>query len=61
MSNAKEKIADIIKKQPDDATYEEIIRELAFVQMIERGLEDSKKERTITNKEMEHRIRTWQK
>jgi len=61
MSNAKEKIADIIKKQPDDATYEEIMRELAFERMIEQGLKDSRKDRVITNEEIEHRIRTWQK
>ncbi len=61
MSNAKEKIADIIKRQPDDATFEEIMRELAFERMIEQGLQDSRKDRVISNEEIEHRIRTWQK
>jgi len=61
MSNAKEKIADIIKRQPDDATFEEIMRELAFERMIEHGLKDSRKDRVISNEEIEHRIRTWQK
>ncbi len=57
----KEKIKDIIENQPDDATYEEILRELAFAGMIERGLEDVRKERTISNQELGHRIRLWQK
>ena len=61
MSDVKEKMSDIIKKQPDDATYEEIMRELAFERMIERGLEDSRNNRTYTNEEIEHRIRSWQK
>jgi predicted transcriptional regulator len=50
----------IIQEQPEDASYEEIIRELAFERMIERGLEDSRKGRVIGNEEMEQRIRSWQ-
>jgi ribosomal protein S3AE len=61
MSNAKQKMTDIIKKQPDDATFDEIMRELAFEQMIDRGLKDSRNNRTISNVDIEHRIRTWQK
>ena len=61
MSTVKEKMAEIIRSQPDDASYEEIMRELAFERMVERGLDDSKKGRVISNEEMEHRIRSWQK
>jgi predicted transcriptional regulator len=61
MSNIKEKMTGVIQSQPDDATYEEIMRELAFERMVERGLADSRNGRTITNQEMERRIRTWQK
>ena len=57
----KEKIKAIIDAQPDDASYEEIVRELAFERMVERGLEDSRKGRVISNEEMKHRIRLWQK
>ena len=39
----------------------EIIRELAFHRMIERGLKDSDEGRTISNEEMEARINTWLK
>jgi predicted transcriptional regulator len=46
--------------QPDDATYEEIMRELAFERMIERGLSDARSGRVISDEEMTHRIRTWQ-
>ncbi len=61
MPLAKEQMTKIIKEQPDDSSYEEIIRELAFARMIERGLKDSRENRTITNEEMKHRIKTWQK
>ncbi len=55
---AKEQMAKIIQEQPDDSSYDEILRELAFARMIERGLEDSQANRTISNEEMKHRIKT---
>jgi predicted transcriptional regulator len=57
----KEKMADIIKELPDDSTYDEILRELAFGRMIERGLANSNEGKTISGDEMERRIKSWQK
>ncbi len=59
--NIKEKMTEVIQAQPADATYEEIMRELAFERMIERGLADSRNERVVSNEEMERRISTWHK
>jgi predicted transcriptional regulator len=59
MSTAKQKMAEVIESQPDDATHEEIMRELAFERMVARGLEDSRAGRVVPNEEMERRIRTW--
>lgn len=59
MSNAKEKMTDVIQSQPEDATYEKIMRELAFEKMIDRGFSDSRGGRVVSNEEMERRIRTW--
>lgn len=61
MSNVKEKMTEVIQSQPEDSTYEEIMRELAFERMVARGLEDSRHGRVVSNDEMERRIRTWQK
>ncbi|MBI3351857.1 MAG: hypothetical protein HY036_04690 [Nitrospirae bacterium] len=61
MSMIKEKMKEVIQSQPDDASYEEIMRELAFERMVMRGLEDSKQGRVLSNEEMERRIRTWRK
>ena len=61
MSNIKEKMTEVILSQPEDATYEEIMRELAFERMVARGLEDSRHGRVVSNDEMQRRIRTWQK
>lgn len=61
MKSTKEKMSDIIKSQPEDASYEEIMRELAFELMVDRGLEDSRNGNTISNNEMKNKIRSWQK
>ena len=61
MSNVKEIMTEVIQSQPDDATYEEIMRELAFERMVARGLEDSRRGRVVSNEDMERRIRAWQK
>lgn len=60
MPSAKEQMVKIITEQPDDSSYEEILRELAFVRMIERGLSDSEARRLVNNDEMSRRIRAWQ-
>ena len=57
MSLVKEKMAEIIQSQPEDATYEEIMRELAFGRMVERGLQDSRNGRVISNDDMERQVR----
>jgi len=51
----------IIQVQPEDSSYEEILRELALARMIERGLADSDARRTVDDAEMERRIRSWRK
>jgi hypothetical protein len=61
MSSAKEQITHIVQEQPEDSSYDEILRELALARMIERGLEDSQAHRTISDEEMRQRIRIWQK
>ena len=61
MRSAKEQMSKIIHEQPDDSSYDEVLRELAFARMVERGIEDSDAKRTISNAEMKHRIRTWEK
>lgn len=57
----KQQMNKIIQEQPDDSSYDEILRELSFNRMVEKGLADSESNRTISNEEMKHRIKTWQK
>ena len=57
MATVKEAMTKIIQEQPEDASYEEIMRELAFERMIERGLEDSRKGRMISDEEIERYLK----
>jgi predicted transcriptional regulator len=61
MSKAKEELTKLIEEQPEDSSREEIVRELAFHVMVQRGLADSDAGRVISNDEMARRIRSWQK
>jgi len=56
MQTAREKIVEVVLAQPEDATYEEIVRELAFERMIERSMNDARSGRVISDEEMSRRI-----
>ena len=65
MNNAtptvKEAMTDIISRQPDDSSYDEILRELAYARMVQRGLADADAARTLPDSEVRERIDSWQK
>jgi predicted transcriptional regulator len=61
VASAKESMAAIIARQPDDSTYDEILRELAYARMVQRGLQDSDAGRTVSDDEIARRIDSWQK
>ena len=56
MTAPKEEAKKIIDALPEDSTYEEIVRELAFDTMIQRGLNDVDVGKVISNKEMENDV-----
>lgn len=63
MANAqttvKEQMLRIIEAQPEDSSYEEILRELAFARMVERGLEDVDQGRTVPHEEVRREVESW--
>jgi predicted transcriptional regulator len=61
MGPAKAQLIQLIEDQPDDSSQEEILRELAFAVMVERGVADSDAGRTISNEEMARRIENWRR
>jgi hypothetical protein len=61
MSTAKEDLAQVIQQQPDDSSHDEIVRELAFHVMVQRGLADADAHGTLSNEDMQRRIKSWQR
>ncbi len=59
MQTAKEQMMRILSDQPEDSTFDELLRELAFARMIERGLADADAGRLVSHAEVERRIRSW--
>lgn len=61
MSSVKDAMIDIIGRQPDDSTYDEILRELAYARMVQRGLDDADAGRTVSDGDARRKIDSWQK
>jgi len=61
MSSIKDEMTRIIQEQPDDSSFDEILRELALARIIDRGLQDSEAGRTIRNDEMKRQMDQWRK
>lgn len=57
-ATAKGELKTLLELQPEDSSSEELIRELAFHVMIQKGLADSDAGKTISNEEMDRRIRS---
>ncbi|MBS4098660.1 MAG: hypothetical protein KGZ83_17700 [Sulfuricella sp.] len=57
--SAKTLIHTVVDAQPEDASYEEIMRELAFERMVERGLADIRADCVVSHEEALRRIRSW--
>lgn len=59
MTAPKKQIKKIVDSLPEDSSYDEILKELAFHKMIEKGLKDSKENKVISNENMKKRISIW--
>ncbi len=59
--SAKHTMIRLIEQQPDDSSFDDILRELAFGRMIERGLGDADAGRTVPHDEMKRTIESWRK
>jgi hypothetical protein len=59
MNRIKEKMIEIINKQSDDSSFDEILQELSFMNMVSRGLEDSKNEKVISTGDLKKEIENW--
>jgi predicted transcriptional regulator len=56
---AKKRILEIVARQPDDVSFDDILRELAFVRMLERGLADADAGRVTPHADVIAESRKW--
>lgn len=61
MTTAKEVMADKISRQPDDSSYDALLREHAYARMIQRGLQDAAEGRIENDNDVRNAIDSWQK
>ena len=57
--SAKEAVVEILSGLPEDSIYDEILQELVFNRMVERGLADADAGRVISDDEMKRTIDSW--
>ena len=55
----KDQMIRLIQEQPEDSSFDQLLRELAFARMVDRGLADSDAGRTVAHDEMKQTIDTW--
>lgn len=59
MLSIKDSAKKIIDDLPDDVSYDELIRELLFKRMVERGIKDSQKNKITSDEELGREIGKW--
>ena len=59
MKNAKQVVQDLLKKVPDDSSFEDIQYHIYVRQKIEHGVRDVREGRVLTQKEVERRMSKW--
>lgn len=55
----KEKLKQHIEKFPDEMSIDELIDRLLFIEKLEKRIEQSKKEETISEEELKDEIEKW--
>jgi len=59
MPTAKEHLFRILKRLPDDCTFEDIQKELYFIQLIEQRIESGEHGNVIPHEEVRRRVESW--
>ena len=58
-ATAKDAVREILEQLPEDASYEEIRYRIYVREKVERGLEDLRQGRVLTQEEVEQRMAKW--
>ncbi len=59
MGIAKKEAIDLIKQLPNDSSFEDIQYHIYVREKVDRGLDDLKFRRVLTQREVEQRMKRW--
>jgi predicted transcriptional regulator len=59
MANAKQIVLEAVHRLPEEASFQDIADEIAFLAAVREGEEDVKHGRVISNDEMKKRLEQW--
>ena len=61
MGNPKREALELIQQLPDNSSFEDIQYHLYVREKVEGGLRDLKRRRTVSQKEVERRMKKWRR
>ena len=59
MSTAKHDVASLLRKLPDDCSLEDVQYHLYVLEKVRRGLDEAREQGTISQEEVETRLKKW--
>lgn len=59
MSPKQEQLIEIIRNQPEDASWDQLIEQVLIQRMVDEGLEDVRSGNLVANEEALSRLRSW--
>jgi predicted transcriptional regulator len=59
MSPVQSHLIDLIRQQPEDATWDQLLEQLHLQRLVDEGLEDVRAGRTVSNQDALETIRSW--
>lgn len=59
MSPMQEHLIELIRNQPEDATWDELLEQVLVQKMVDEGLPDVHAGRVVSNQEALGKIRSW--
>lgn len=59
MSPKQEQLIELIRNQPEDAGWDQLIEQVLIQRMVDEGLEDVRSGNLVANEDALSRIRSW--
>ena len=60
MSPVQERLIEVIRKQPEDSSWNDLMEQLFLQRVVDEGLEDVRTGQLVANEDALARIRSWQ-